>query len=61
MDFIVLYYSAAYSPEITDVQLVKAKDIETAFEETENPFACNIVIPKNKKNKAKIVKMLKMF
>lgn len=57
----MLYYSAAYSPEITDVQLIKAKDMKTAFERTQNSFTANIVIHRNKKNKEEIARLLKMF
>ena len=61
MEFIVVYYLADSTHAIKGAESIKAKDMETAFERTQNSFAANIIIPKNKKNKAEIEKMLKMF
>ena len=46
---------------IKGAESIKAKDIETAFERTQNNFTANIVIPRNKKNKEEIARLLKMF
>ncbi|MDI6737074.1 MAG: hypothetical protein QME12_00985 [Nanoarchaeota archaeon] len=61
MEFIVAYYRADGTHVVKEVESIKAKDIETAFEKTQNNFTANIVIPKNKKNKAKVARLLKMF
>ncbi|MDD4878575.1 MAG: hypothetical protein PHO02_06080 [Candidatus Nanoarchaeia archaeon] len=61
MEFIVVYYRADGTHAIKEVESIKAKDMETAFERTQNGFAVNMVIPRNKKNKEEIEKLLKMF
>ena len=61
MEFIVVYYLADSNHAIKGAESIKAKDIETAFERTQNNFTANIVIPRNKKNKEEIARLLKMF
>jgi len=61
MEFIVVYYRADDDKVIKSVNRIEAKDIEEAFEETQNNFTNNIVIPKNQKNKKEIIKLLKAF
>ncbi|MDD4878572.1 MAG: hypothetical protein PHO02_06065 [Candidatus Nanoarchaeia archaeon] len=57
MAFIVAYYRADGTHAIKGAESIKAKDMETAFERTQNGFKANIVILKNKKNKAEIEKL----
>lgn len=61
MEFIAVYYLADSTHAIKGVESIRARDMGTAFERTQNSFAVNMVIPRNKKNKAEIEKLLKMF
>lgn len=50
-EFLIVDYKADDEKVIKDIRRIKAKDIRVAFEETQNNFTSNIVIPKNKKKK----------
>ena len=60
-EFLIIDYKADDDKVIKDIRKIKVDDIREAFEETQNNFTNNIVIPKNKKNKREIAKLLKAF
>lgn len=46
MEFIAVYYLADSTHAIKGVESIRARDMGTAFERTQNSFAVNMVIPK---------------
>lgn len=46
---------------IKDVEMIKVRDIETAFDITSRNLETNVIIPINKHNKAMLKKLIKFF
>ncbi len=59
--FLVIHYRADSEKVIKYIEVIKAKNLDEAFEETINNFTANIIIPDNAKNKKEFLKLIAMF